>query len=72
VKTNTIFAGPYDCPGRGLAMMELRSVLSHTVQKYDILIPDREKFNEKVFYEGIKDHFYAGIPDCKIMFKKRP
>lgn len=63
--------GPFNCPGKGLAMMETRSVIARTVYKYDVLIPDREKFNEEMFYDSIRDHMSIGIPDCVITFKNR-
>jgi hypothetical protein len=51
--------------------MELRSVISRTVQKYDVFVSDREKFNEKAFFEGVKDHFTAGVPRCQVTFRNR-
>jgi hypothetical protein len=52
-------------------MMELRSVISRTVQKYDVFIPERENFDENKYFDGIKDHFTMGAPPCKILFQKR-
>jgi hypothetical protein len=52
-------------------MMELRSVISRTVQKYDVCISEAEKFNEKTFFDGIKDHFTSGVPRCEVVFRKR-
>ena len=52
-------------------MMELRSVISRTVQKYDIFLSEAEKFDEKTFFDGVKDHFTAGVLRCGVIFKKR-
>jgi len=63
--------GPYNCIGKGLAMMELRSVIARTVNDFDISIPNRVSFDEKSFYGNIKDHFTMGVPGCKMQFIKR-
>jgi len=63
--------GPYNCPGKNFAMMQMRSVIARTVQRYDILIPDRENFDESTFFEGIKDHITMGVPECQVLFKRR-
>lgn len=52
-------------------MMELRSVISRMVQKYDIFISEEEKFDKKAFFDMMKDHFTAGVPRCEVIFKKR-
>lgn len=39
-------------------MMELRSVISRRVQKYDIFISEADRFNENNFFEGVKGSFY--------------
>jgi cytochrome P450 len=72
IKNSTYpFKGPYNCVGKGLAMMELRSVVARTVNEFDVSVPDQENFDEKIFYAGIKDHFTSGIPDCQIQFTRR-
>lgn len=63
--------GPYKCPGKGLAMMELRSVVAKTVSRYDINIPEGIKFDIKDFLYDVKDHFTAGIPLQEMVFKRR-
>lgn len=58
--------GPYNCVGKGLAMMELRSVIGRLVNEFDIVLPDgtvREKY-----WEGVKDHFTAGPPKQEVKF----
>ncbi|KAG0646070.1 Cytokinin biosynthesis 2 [Hyphodiscus hymeniophilus] len=63
--------GAYNCPGRGLAMMELRSVISRTVQEFDISTSDMHEFDTRGFFDGIKDHFTSGVPRCEMVFQKR-
>ncbi|KAL1966197.1 hypothetical protein VTN77DRAFT_4749 [Rasamsonia byssochlamydoides] len=63
--------GPYMCPGRSIAMMEMRSVIARTVQKYDISFPQGTDFDIQEFLENIKDHFTAGVPELKLVFTPR-
>jgi cytochrome P450 len=58
--------GPYNCAGKGLAMMELRSVVSRVVGEFDIVLP--EGFRGEEFFEEIKDHFTAGAPGVEVRF----
>jgi cytochrome P450 len=59
-------AGAYDCVGKGLANMELRSVVSRVVNEFDILLP--EGFDAEAYFGGIKDHFTAGLPRQMVKF----
>jgi hypothetical protein len=63
--------GPYNCPGRSLALMELRSVIARTVQKYDVCFPEGFDFDEEAFFSEIKDHFTIGVPTCNLVFMAR-
>ncbi|KAF2703227.1 cytochrome P450 [Pleomassaria siparia CBS 279.74] len=65
---NPFSTGPYNCVGKGLAMMELRSVISRVVNEFDILLP--EGFDAKTYFDSVKDHFTAGPPDQKVVFKR--
>jgi cytochrome P450 len=58
--------GPYNCAGKGLAMMEMRSVVAKVVREFDIVLP--ESFKGEDFFEGIKDHFTAGTPRPEVSF----
>ncbi|KAF2833080.1 cytochrome P450 [Ophiobolus disseminans] len=58
--------GPYNCAGKGLAMMELRSVVSRVVNEFDVKV--LEGFDEREYWEGIKDHFTAGAPRVDVRF----
>jgi cytochrome P450 len=63
--------GPYKCPGKAIAMMELRSVIAKTVSRYDISFPKGAKFDVDDFFLGVKDHFTAGIPLQELVFTQR-
>ncbi|EDN98276.1 hypothetical protein SS1G_13134 [Sclerotinia sclerotiorum 1980 UF-70] len=63
--------GAYSCIGKGLAMMELRSVIARTILEYEVLFPENTKFDEKAFFNEIKDHFTSGVPKCELVFKRR-
>ena len=60
--------GPYNCVGKGLAMMELRSVIGRVVNEFDIQLPNG--FKEEEYWGGIKDHFTAGPPKQEVRFVK--
>lgn len=68
--------GPYNCPGKGLAMLALRSVISRTVHQYNISIPIPDKYSPKnfdpeTFFNGITDQVTSQVPDCELLFEKR-
>jgi cytochrome P450 len=58
--------GPYNCAGKGLAMMELRSVVGRVVREFDVVL--QEGFDEGKYWDGIKDHFTAGAPRVEVRF----
>jgi len=60
--------GPYNCVGKGLAMMEMRSVINRVVNEFDVVLP--QGFKEEVYFGDIKDHFTAGPPEQMVSFVK--
>jgi cytochrome P450 len=58
--------GPYSCAGKGLAMMELRSVVGRVIREFDIKVP--EGLDAEGYFDGIKDHFTAGAPKVDVRF----
>ncbi|XP_014558733.1 hypothetical protein COCVIDRAFT_36033 [Bipolaris victoriae FI3] len=52
--------GPYNCVGKTLANMELRSVIARVVNEFDLRLPDG--FVAEQYWDGIKDQFTAGPP----------
>lgn len=63
--------GKYNCPGKSVAMMEVRSVITRTVKDYQICFPDGVMFDEKAFFSEVKEHFTIGVPKCELVFKAR-
>lgn len=60
--------GPYGCAGKGMAMMEMRSVIGRVVGEFDIALPD--DFVADKYWDDIKDHFTAGPPAQEVRFLK--
>lgn len=58
--------GPYNCAGKALAMMELRSVVGRVVNEFDVKLP--EDFEAEKYWNGIKNHFTAGVPKQNVVF----
>ncbi|KAL6706482.1 hypothetical protein ACN47E_005421 [Coniothyrium glycines] len=58
--------GPYNCAGKGLAMMELRSVVARVVSEFDIVLPGT--FVAEEYWGGVMDHFTAGPPSQEVRF----
>ncbi|KAF2707633.1 putative benzoate 4-monooxygenase cytochrome P450 [Pleomassaria siparia CBS 279.74] len=63
--------GPANCPGKPLAMMELRSTISRIIHQYDVSFPEGAKFNEREFFAKIKDYFVAFCPRQELVFSRR-
>lgn len=63
---NPFSTGPYNCVGKGLAMMELRSVVRRVVNEFDLVLP--EGFVEQAYWDAIKEHFTAGPPRQLVRF----
>lgn len=63
---NPFSTGPYNCAGKGLAMMEMRSVVGRVVDEFDVILP--EGFVAETYWGGIKDHFTAGPPKQLVQF----
>ncbi|KAL1630131.1 hypothetical protein SLS54_000991 [Diplodia seriata] len=62
--------GPYQCPGKGLAMMELRSAVARTVAQFDVVWMDEEGKDLAAWSDRIKDHFTMGLPGLKLGFRE--
>lgn len=52
-------------------MMEIRSVIARTIHDYDVSLPEGQSLTEKGFFDGVKDHFIAGVPKQSLVFTKR-
>jgi len=65
--------GMTNCPGKNLAMMELRDVVARTVCKFDLCLPEStaREFDMEEFMRGTKDCFMATVPDVDVIFTAR-
>jgi hypothetical protein len=62
--------GSSNCPGKSLAMMELRSVIARTLHEFDVSFPEGTRLDLS-FFKEVKDHFVAGVPKVDLVFTKR-
>jgi hypothetical protein len=51
--------------------MDLGSVISRAIHNYEVSLLKEVEFDEKEYFDGIEDHFTAGIPKCELVFSKR-
>ena len=61
--------GPMNCPGKGLAMMELRMVVVALLQSFEFKL--REGWDPKDFEEHFKDYFTAARPELPVSIERR-
>jgi hypothetical protein len=62
--------GPNNCPGKPLAMIELRSVIARTLNEFDVFFHPGVEFDLS-FFRGVKDHIVAGVRKQELVFTKR-
>lgn len=61
--------GPYDCVGKRLAYMEMRSVVARVIAEFDVRLP--KDFAEAAYWGAVKDHITASAPpNQEVMFCK--
>ncbi|RFU23751.1 hypothetical protein B7463_g12587, partial [Scytalidium lignicola] len=61
--------GQFSCPGKNLAFMELRMVLSQVAMRYDLAFPEGEDGGR--FDSEAKDTFTLNVPALPIVFRSR-
>lgn len=61
--------GPHVCVGKTLAMMEMRHVISRLVWEFDMGFG--EKWDEKKFFDGWKEHFTVDPGEVAVEFRPR-
>lgn len=61
--------GPYACPGKGLAMMEIRCAVARCVERFEVVWEEDLGLGE--WLQGVKDHFTMGVPRCRLGFRER-
>lgn len=61
--------GPYTCPGRHLALMELSMAISRIAMRYDLAFVSAEEADK--FDNGSMDTFLMSLPPLSITFTPR-
>ncbi|RDX52351.1 high nitrogen upregulated cytochrome P450 monooxygenase 2 [Lentinus brumalis] len=61
--------GPMNCPGKGLALMELRMVVTAVFQHFKIRL--REGWDPREYDRGFKDYFNATRPEFPVTLERR-
>lgn len=62
-------AGPFGCIGKNLALMELRTLTTKLVKKFDLKLADHED-GERLLKQT-KDHFTVDLGDLEVCFWER-
>lgn len=65
----TFFSGPFNCIGKQLALMELRTVVSLLVSRFDVHLAPGE--DGSALIKGSKDAFTLRMGDLRLVFKER-
>lgn len=64
--------GVANCPGKDLAMMELRDVVARTLFEFDVSFAEKvENFDMEEFMCGTQDHFIAKVPRVELVLGER-
>ncbi|CZT12527.1 related to pisatin demethylase cytochrome P450 [Rhynchosporium graminicola] len=65
--------GMTNCPGKNLAMMELRDVVARTISEFDICLAESvvRDFDMEIFMKGTRDCFMATVPNIDVVFSAR-
>ena len=61
--------GPMNCPGKGLAMMEMRMLVTAILQRFKVKLSDR--WDPAEYERNFKDYFNATRPDLPVRLEKR-
>ncbi|RDX41710.1 high nitrogen upregulated cytochrome P450 monooxygenase 2 [Lentinus brumalis] len=61
--------GPMNCPGKGLAMLEMRTVVCALLQRFEMRL--REGWDAASFERGYKDYFSATRPELPVTLHPR-
>lgn len=65
--------GPANCAGKNLALLELRALVCHLLQKFDFHIPESEaqRMEFEKWEEGVRDHVVLSRPSLPVVVKVR-
>lgn len=61
--------GPYNCVGKQLAFMEIRSVTSSILRRYNVALAPGQTREE--FVNGMVDGFTVACPKLELIFTPR-
>ena len=61
--------GPMNCPGKGLAMLEMRTVACALLQRFRVRL--RAGWDKARYEEGYKDYFSATRPELPVLLEPR-
>ena len=61
--------GPMNCPGKGFAMLELRTLACAILQRFRVRL--REGWDTKQYDAGYKDYFSATRPELPVVLERR-
>lgn len=61
--------GPMNCPGKGLAMLEMRTVACALVQRFRVRL--RDGWDTGRYEAGYKDYFSATRPELPVLLERR-
>lgn len=61
--------GPMNCPGKSLAMLELRMVVCAILQKFRVRL--QEGWDTRLYEQGFKDYYSAAPPSFPVVLEKR-
>ena len=61
--------GPFGCIGKNLALMELRTLTTKLVQKFDMKLAPHEDGSR--ILTKTKDHFTVDLGDLEVCFTER-
>jgi cytochrome P450 len=62
--------GPYDCVGKRLAYMEMRSVIARVMGEFDVCLP--KGFKEEEYWGEVRDHITAAAPPNQVVMFCKP
>jgi len=61
--------GPYNCIGKNVALMELRTLTAHLIRQFDVALAPGE--DGSALLTKSEDHFVTGLAPVNLVFSKR-
>ena len=63
--------GPMNCPGKGLAQLELRTVLCAVLQRFHLRPAEGPGWDAGAYEREFKDYFSATRPQLRVILERR-